>query len=254
MNILVSNDDGIHAAGIKELVKILSKHASIYVAAPHIQRSAAGHSVSIREVMEVREVQFEGAKRAFEIKGTPADCVKVGLHILDSEGIQIDAVFSGINHGGNLGRDTFYSGTVAAAREGCFCGKPAVAVSVNSHEPASFDYACHLAEEALLKAIPKIDKRTLININVPDMPASEIKGVRYCRLGPKDYHQEIEKCGCDGDKTLYKYGGEEVIYVDLPEELDVVSCQRGYATITPLSYDNTDYVLLKEMEGWGIEK
>ena len=254
MNILVANDDGIKAEGIRELVKTLARHADVYVAAPKVQKSAAGHSVSVRDIMAVRRVEFPQAKAALEIDGTPADCVKVGITIFESEGIHIDAVFSGINHGGNLGRDTFYSGTVGAAREGCFCKKPAAAVSVNSHEPVSFEAACDLAEKVLLTAFPRIDAHTLININVPNVPKSEVKGLRFCSLGPRDYAQEIEKCGQEGEIEYYKYGGQEVIYPDLPEELDIVSCQKGYATITPLTYDDTDYDVLEKMKGWEIAK
>ncbi len=254
MNILVANDDGIRAEGIRALVAMLSKHANVYVAAPKEQKSAAGHSVSVRDILAVRRVAYPNAQAALEIDGTPADCVKVGITVFENEGIHIDAVFSGINHGGNLGRDTFYSGTVGAAREGCFCGKPAAAVSVNSHTPLTFEAACELAEKVLLTTFPHIDEHTLININVPNLPSSEIKGVRLCSLGPHDYEQEIEKCGQEGDTEYYRYGGQEVVYRELPAELDIVACQEGYATITPLKYDDTDYDVLDKMKGWGIVK
>lgn len=131
MNILVSNDDGIKTEGIKALVKAMSREADIYVVAPHVQRSASSHALSVHTEITLREVEFEGAKKAYECDGTPADCVKLGIDMLKQEGIYIDAVYSGINHGGNLGTDTMYSGTVSAAAEGMMAGLPAVAVSVN---------------------------------------------------------------------------------------------------------------------------
>src|SRR5665648_822209 len=138
MNILVANDDGIRAEGIYQLVRALSSVADIYVCAHDVHRSASGHSISIGVSLKIEEVQFENAKLALEISGTPADCVKLGLKILDKKGIKIDMVFSGINHGGNLGTDTLYSGSVSAPIECAFNGTTALAVSVKAHFPQGF--------------------------------------------------------------------------------------------------------------------
>ena len=127
MNILVSNDDGIKARGLAELTKALSKKGSVYVCAPNSQRSASSHALSVNNEITMKKIDFDGATMAFEIGGTPADCVKLGLYVLRKMGIDIDIVYSGINHGGNLGTDTMYSGTVSAAAEGLFNGLPAVA-------------------------------------------------------------------------------------------------------------------------------
>lgn len=159
MNILVSNDDGIQAQGIKELVKALSKEGNVYVSAPASQRSASSHALSVNDKITMKKVDFDCAAMAFEVSGTPADCVKLGLYVLKEKGINIDIVYSGINHGGNLGTDTMYSGTVSAAAEGLFRGLPAVAVSVNSHEAQHFEGACILAADVLTKVIK--DKKTL---------------------------------------------------------------------------------------------
>ena len=187
INVLVSNDDGINAQGIHELVKALSEHANVYVAAPHVQRSAAGHSISLRGELEVVEKPFEGAELALEITGTPADCVKLGVLLLKDRGINIDMVFSGINHGGNLGTDTLYSGTVSAAIEGSICGIPAVAVSIDNHDTVNFGPAAELAAKTLLASHGKLDAKTVLNINLPDVPKEELKGVKYTVLGPREY-------------------------------------------------------------------
>ena len=254
MNILVANDDGIRSEGIYRLVETLSQKANIYVAAPHIQRSASGHSISIGLPLEANEVSFDNAKLALEMTGTPADCVKLGLKILADRGIDIDMVFSGINHGGNLGTDTMYSGTVSAAIEGCFCKKPSVAVSVNSHGARHFDLACELALNTCIKAYGKMDYHTVININTPDLPKSEIKGVKYVRLGAREYDEMFHPQESSEGVLQYWYSGTPVYYEGLTNDIDVIAMQEGYATITPLQYDLTNYKLLEEVKNWRIEE
>ncbi|MCL1982635.1 MAG: 5'/3'-nucleotidase SurE [Clostridiales bacterium] len=252
MNVLVANDDGIRAEGIYRLVETLSKEADVYVSAPHIQRSASGHSISVGAPLEISEVDFDNAKLALEITGTPADCVKLGVKELERRGIGIDMVFSGINHGGNLGTDTLYSGTVSAAIEGCICKKPSVAVSVNSHFPKHFELACELALSALQKAYGRLDCHSLISINVPNLAKAEVKGIKYARLGDREYKEWFEpKVNADG-ALQYWYSGEPVLYEGQDTGIDVIAMQEGYAVITPLHYDLTDYKLLEEIEDWRI--
>ena len=254
MNILVVNDDGIKAEGIYRLVETLSQTADIYVCAPHIQMSASGHSISVRDPLEANEVSFDNAVLAFEITGTPADCVKLGLKLLEDKGVNIDMVFSGINHGGNLGTDTLYSGTVSAAIEGCLCKKPSAAVSVNSHHPKHFELACELALKTCLNAYGKMDFRTAININTPNLPKEEVKGVKYAKLGVREYDESFVPKKSESGKLQYWYTGKPVRYEGLSADIDVIAMQESYATITPLQYYLTDNKLLGEIEKWGIEK
>ena len=253
MNILVSNDDGIRAEGIYKLVETLSQDANIYVCAPHIQRSASGHGISVGRPVEANEVQFENAKLALEMTGTPADCVKLGLRILATRDINIDMVFAGINHGGNLGTDTLYSGTVSAAVEGCLCKKPSVSVSVNSHHPKYFELACELALGTLRKSYGRMDNKTVININTPNLPKSEIKGVKYARLGVREYDEWFKPKESEDGTLQYWYSGTPIFYEGLSNDIDVIAMQEGYATITPLKYDLTNYELLEEVKSWKIE-
>lgn len=253
MNILVSNDDGINARGIKELARALSQMANIYVCAPDSQRSACGHGITIGKAITVDEVDFPNAKRAWEISGTPADCVKLGLMVLKEEGIRIDMVCSGINHGGNLGTDTLYSGTVSAAIEGCICGLPGIAVSINDHEPEHFDVACELAVNAVKASKGKIDSNTVLNINVPNLPASSVKGLKITTLGAREYEEWFEPKEDGKGGMEYWYSGTPVIYKDLPENIDVIAMQEGYATVTPLHYDLTSYKLVEEVKAWDIK-
>lgn len=253
MNILVTNDDGIEASGIRSLAAALSKEADIYICAPHIQRSAAGHGITVGKPIEVEETEFPHAVKAYSITGTPADCVKIGTKMLADQGVKIDMVFSGINLGGNLGTDTLYSGTVSAAIEGSLCGIPSVAVSVNSHQATHFELACELALGACRSGFKKMNAKTVLNINTPDLPKEEIKGVKYTRLGAREYKEWfLPKIGENGRKQ-YWYEGNPVIYEGLPDDIDVISMQDGYASITPLQYDMTAYDLVDEIKNWGME-
>ena len=164
-----------------------------------------------------------------------------GMQLMKDRGVNIDMVYSGINLGGNLGTDTLYSGTVSAAVEGNLCGVPAVAVSVNDHMAQHFGFACELALEALENA-KWISPDTVLNINTPNLPKEQIKGVKLTSLGRREYKNEFRnpETGDDG-RALYSYGGEPVHYDGLPDTIDVVAMQNGYATVTPLHRDLTDY-------------
>lgn len=253
MNILVSNDDGVNAQGILELVEALSHQADIYVCAPDSQRSASGHAITVSRPIWLSETDFPGAKRALICSGTPADCVKLGLAAFREQGITMDIVFSGINHGANLGTDVLYSGTVSAAIEGVISGLPAVAVSVNSHEPSHFSGAKRIAVETLKKAAAQLDQKTVLNINVPDLPDEEIRGVRITALGAREYENEFHRKEEKDGKLHYQYGGTPVFYENLPQWIDVAADQDQYISITPLQYDLTNYTLLEEVKNFKIE-
>lgn len=254
MNILVANDDGIDARGIKELARALSQIANVYVCAPHTERSACGHGITIGGPLTVKETEFPNAKRAWEITGTPADCVKLGLKILQEEGIKIHMVCSGINHGANLGTDTLYSGTVSAAIEGNICGLPSIAVSIDDRDPKHFSYACDLVVKTVKIAKSKMGPKTVLNINVPHLPESEIKGTRVTKLGDREYEEWFEPKEDKYGGLEYWYSGVPVIYKDLPDDIDVFAVQEGYASITPLHYDLTSYELYEEVKEWQIEE
>ncbi|MDR1135763.1 MAG: 5'/3'-nucleotidase SurE [Clostridiales Family XIII bacterium] len=247
MNILLTNDDGIDAAGLRQLADALGRAASIYVCAPKEQKSASGHGITVIKRLNFREVKYPGAARAIEIDGTPADCVKVGLYRLKQDGILIDKVFSGINHGSNLGTDTLYSGTVGAAMEGALNMKPSVAVSVDARNPIFFEAASRLALSAAALPIEAHGHRTVLNINVPDAPPNEIKGVKITRLGVMEYTEEFNEEYSSEEDRGYWYAARQVFTRNGAPDVDVTEHRRGYATITPLQSDLTDEGLIKEM-------
>lgn len=253
MNILISNDDGISAEGIRALAEAMSDFGDVYVVAPHTQRSASSHALSVNGKITVKEAYLPGAVLAYECDGTPADCVKLGMDILRRRGIEIDIVYSGINHGGNLGTDTMYSGTVSAAAEGILEGIPAVAVSVNSHQATHFDAACRLAAEVLPTAIENKGKIGVISINTPDLPAEQIKGVKTARLGKVEYSTNFKQVESCGEKTTYIYSGTLEESDSWTEDADIKLIRMGYATVSAVKYDLNDYDGLKEIDKWELK-
>ena len=233
MKILVSNDDGIFAPGIKALVKALSEAGhEVLVAAPDRQRSAAGHSMTIGGLIPVREEHVPGAAKAYAIGGTPADCVKLGLKKLCPEA---EMVIAGINHGYNVGSDVLCSGTVGAAMEGALCGRPAMAVSLAHLREDTYDKAAQTALEALaiLEKCP-LPAYSVLNVNFP--PTDEALGLKVTPLKlmryKDDYEEVIEE---DGTKAYSLIGG---LFCDMPDEDDDYSwLNKGYATLTVLGYD-----------------
>ena len=254
MKILVTNDDGIMARGIRELAGALASEAEIYVFAPETQKSACGHGITMGHPLAVNEVKFAKATGAWSVSGTPADCVKLGLSILKEQKIEIDFVYSGINHGSNLGTDTLYSGTVSGAIEGVINGIPSVAVSIYSHDPKHFGPSCEMAIEALRTASGKLDGQTVLNINLPDLPTEHIRGVRVTRLGAREYDKEFRAHISDAGVQQYFYAGEPIIYSGLPEDIDVIALQDDFVSITPLHYDLTNYHRVEEVRSWGFER
>ena len=252
MNILVTNDDGIFARGIKALVEALSDYGDVYVAAPNSQMSACGHGITVQDPVLVKEKEFVGAKKAWAVSGTPADCVKLAESMLVPE--KIDIVVSGINRGGNLGTDVLYSGTVSGAVEGLLLGIPSVAISLNSQSSKDFEPS-KKAMKKIFKYIleNKMDSDTLLNINIPDIKEEEIKGVRVTKLGFREYTEAFQMREDPRGRNYYWYSGEPVVDKSGDETIDVSAVALGYISITPIHYDLTNFKILDDIRNWGIE-
>ena len=253
MNILVANDDGIEAEGIRRLVEALEPLGDVYVFAPDGQRSANSHALSISRPIKVTRTAFSGAKEAYKVDGTPADCVKLGMDMLRRKGKQVDIIYSGINHGGNLGGDTVYSGTVSAAAEGAFAGIPAVAVSVNSHAPVHFEACCKAAAAVFPFAFETAGEGTVINVNAPDIPVEEIQGVRPAMLGVVTYDEWFDVIDEAEDSVTYRYSGTPVFHGDEEDATDTALIKKGFVTISVLKYDLDDEQGLEKIKEWEID-
>lgn len=247
MNILVTNDDGIEALGIQALVLALSKMGDVYVSAPDGQMSACGHGITMHSPLIVKEWEMKGAKEAWRISGTPADCVKVGVKKLAPK---IDIVFSGTNHGSNLGTDTFYSGTVGGAVEGVFCGLPAVAVSICSHEPEFFEGAQDIAQLVCRNMMENgLNTGTMLNVNVPNVPKEEILGVKITKLGVMKY-DELFKLNKTPFGAQYYWFGGELIKDKQDDDTDIEAIRAKHISITPLHFDLTSYKEMEALNRW----
>ena len=244
MKILVSNDDGYLATGINVLTAALEEVADVVVVAPDRNRSAASNSLTLKVPLRVSEV----APNRYKVDGTPSDCVHLALTgFLD---FVPDLVVSGINHGANLGDDVIYSGTVAAAMEGRFLGLPTIAVSLVGNELQHFDTAAAVASEL----VQKIERAPLasdvvLNLNVPNIALSELKGVQATRLGFRHKSEQILKDTDPYGRPIYWVGpaGEGQ---DAGEGTDFFAVKQGFASVTPLKVDLTRYTAIDDLSDW----
>ena len=244
MKILLSNDDGYQAPGLQVMANSLARLGEVTVVAPDRNRSAASNSLTL-----VRPLTAQLADNGFyKVDGTPTDCVHLAITgLLASEP---DIVISGPNDGPNMGDDVLYSGTVAAATEGRFLGLPAIAVSMASFEPQYFDTACWAIEKILQKLQQHpLTEDTILNVNVPDLPASEIKGFQSTRLGNRHKSEGVIKQTNPRGESIYWVGppGDEQ---DAGEGTDFYAVKQGFISVTPLQIDLTRYDSLQNLNQW----
>ncbi|MCX7919511.1 MAG: 5'/3'-nucleotidase SurE [bacterium] len=245
--ILVTNDDGIHSPGLLALTRALRSIGEVYIIAPDREKSAAGHSVTFHHPLRAEKLN----KRTIQIDGTPTDCVMYGvLHFLKRKP---DLVASGINRGPNLGDDITYSGTVSAAIEGILHGIPSFAISVASFVKPQYAAAARFAKYiATLLLSKELPPDTLLNINVPNLPYTKIKGVEITRQGKRIYRDSIiEKVDPRG-RMYYWIGGEEPTYKNEPGT-DFYAIAQNKISITPVHLDLTNYAAIAILKQWEIK-
>jgi 5'-nucleotidase len=261
VRVLLTNDDGIQAAGLQALRRALLEVDGIELAviAPDGNRSAIGRGITIRRPIWVEQVDFDDGTHGFATDGTPVDCVRFATLGL-IEGFKADLIVSGINHGGNLGDDITYSGTVAAAFEGIVLGLPAIAVSQQSDAGEldfrlgdAFDFTAAAAFTA--KVVDRIDDvplpdGTLLNINVP---RGEVQGVEVARLGKRLYRDTLEQVGQEGGRRQF------TLYGDAPESTDetgtdLAAVAAGRIAVTPIHFDLTDEPGLETLRAYDLAR
>lgn len=253
LRILVSNDDGYTARGIKALAKRLAQESEneVYVCAPDRERSATGHALTLHKPLRVEEIEMnDKLKGAWYTTGTPSDCVKFAVGCLLNNNAP-DFVVSGINSGANLGGEILYSGTVSAAMEGAFLDIPSIAVSVAGAGYRQYEVAADFVTRfvKVLKEAQFIVGKTLININVPNVPASEIKGVRVTKLGVRAYNDYFEKRVDPRGKTYYWLAGEAIEEGE-EENTDAWCVSHNMISVTPISFNMTDFKMMDKLSGW----
>jgi 5'-nucleotidase len=245
LRILLSNDDGYLAPGLQTLYAALKEKADITVVAPDRDNSGASNSLTLQRPLSLR-TSAEGFH--YVIDGTPTDCVHLAITGLME--YEPDMVIAGINNGANLGDDVIYSGTVAAATEGRFLGLPAMAVSMASHDPQFYDTAARVVIDLIgriqSKALPA---DTILNINVPDIPYEDLRGIQATRLGKRHKSEAVIRQQSPHGQDIYWVGpaGQEQ---DAGPGTDFHAVRNGFVSVTPLEIDLTRYQALETVSNW----
>lgn len=244
MRILLSNDDGYFAPGIEHLARTLGDLGEITVVAPERDRSGASNSLTLDRPLSLRRT----ANGFYHVNGTPTDCVHLAVTgMLDT---LPDMVVSGINHGANMGDDTIYSGTVAAATEGYLLGVPAIAVSLVGKSASHFATAAQVAHQLVKRYLANpVREPMLLNVNVPDVPLSELRGIQVTRLGRRHKAEPVVRAVTPRGETVYWVGaaGEAA---DAGEGTDFHAVANNYASVTPLQIDLTHTGQLSMIQDW----
>lgn len=248
--ILVSNDDGVDAAGLAALTAAMTELGDVYVVAPLYEQSAVGHAITVRDPVRARSVGLgiEGAVDAYGVQGTPADCVKLAVNQLLPR--RPDLVVSGINRGPNTAVNVIYSGTVSAATEASILGIDSMAISLCNWEGGDYapsqDVAALVARRILARGLPP---GILLNVNVPAVPREEIRGIvatRQARSRWKEsFHQRV-----DPNNQPYYWLTGTFENLDEGEDTDIQAIENGYVSVTPIHYDLTAHDFLDQLSGW----
>ena len=247
--ILCTNDDGYLAPGLALLARVASRLGRVVVVAPDREQSATSHSLTLHRPLRVKQT----ADGLFHVDGTPTDCVLLGLGgaLLPHTP---DLVLSGVNHGPNMGEDVLYSGTVAAAMEATLLGIPSVALSYASEEfePPDELYE-QVLERILLQLVERDDfpERTLLNVNIPPVPPSDIRGVQVTTLGRRVYIESLTRDIDPHGREYFWIGGGESRWTGR-EDSDFRAVAAGCISVTPLQLDLTNYELVEEIQAWDL--
>ncbi len=247
MRILCTNDDGYLALGLEVLAGAARSLGSVEIVAPDREQSATSHSLTMHHPLRARRVR-DGV---MHVDGTPTDCVALAVGAL-MEG-RPDRVLSGVNHGPNMGEDVLYSGTVAGAMEATILGIPAVAVSYVGRDPEAIRGYGEILERLLPQLVLRDDlpPETLLNVNLPAVDPSEVKGVKVTRLARRVYTDSIFRGKDPMGRDYFWIGGGGAEW-DAPEGTDFHAVEQGYVSVTPLHLDLTNHALLADVEGWRL--
>ena len=246
VTILLTNDDGVSAEGLRQLRKAVSPLGRAIIVAPERQQSGSSHALTLNDPLRMNCIEPD----TIAVDGTPTDCVLLAMRgLLDT---RPDILISGINHGPNMGDDVTYSGTVAAAFEGTLLGLPSVAISVCSWKECVFDaaarFARKIAEEVLAHGLPN---GTLLNVNVPSVAPEKIEGVRVTKLGKRIYRDDVVRKKDPRGKDYYWIGGKPPIWC-AGEETDFDATEDNMISVTPLHLDLTDYKWIDDLKAWNL--
>ncbi len=247
VRILISNDDGVYAPGIRYLAKEMRRLGNVVVVAPSSNQSAVSHALTMSRPLRIKRIE----DNMFSVDGTPTDCITLAFHEILRKRLP-DIVVSGLNHGANMGEDVIYSGTVAAALEGAIMGRPAIATSMTVYDPngKSFKSAAKFTRRLVSGIISRMPPATLLNVNFPKMPRGGYRSYEITRLGSRMYTDIISARKDLSGRSYYWIGGEPTW--DRVAGTDAGAIKAGKVSITPLNLDMTDRELLRAMQDWTL--
>jgi len=249
--VLLTNDDGIFAEGLHELYLAIRSIAEVVIVAPDSEKSAVGHAITISDPLRVTHFHRDGQFFGYAVNGTPADCVKLAYYAILER--KPDAVISGINLGSNTGINVIYSGTISAATEANILGIPSFAISLATYTDPIFKPAAKFAARLLPIILErKLPERTFLNVNVPNVPEEQIRGVRITRQGMAMYDDDYEVRRDPRNREYYWLTGSK-INIEHDPAIDDGAIEQNYISITPLHYDLTNYQCLNELRNWNIQ-
>ena len=249
--ILLCNDDGFNADGLRTLYRELSKEDEVIIVAPETEQSAMGHAITLTQPLKVRKVEEEGRFMGYAVNGTPADCVKLAIAVLLDEPPRL--VVSGINLGCNLGICALYSGTVSAATEAMFMGVPSIAVSLDTYENPDFNPAANFTRKLISRVLEMgLPKGVVLNVTVPPVPESEIAGVAVTRQGRSRVVESFDQRVDPRNNTYYWMTGE-MRFDEVEEGVDCVMVGKNYISVTPIHFDLTHYSSIEVIKDWKLE-
>ncbi len=249
--ILVTNDDGISAKGIRSLASAMEPFGEIVVIAPDSAQSGMGHAITINHPLRLESSYLFGENVAYACSGTPVDCVKLGIYEVLHK--KPDLVVSGINHGANTSTNVLYSGTMSAAVEGAMEGIPSIGFSLCSFDSnADFGVSKQVVNTVVREVLSKgLPKEICLNVNIPDIAMDDFKGVKVCRQAHAFWEDRFDKRFDQFGKPYYWLTGD-FYDQDKSENTDLYWIERGYASIVPTQFDMTAYKAMKELENWNL--
>ena len=249
--ILLCNDDGFNADGLRTLYRELSQEDEVIIVSPETEQSAMGHAITLTQPLKVRKVEEEGRFMGYAVNGTPADCVKLAIAVLLDEPPRL--VVSGINLGGNLGICALYSGTVSAATEAMIMGIPSIAVSLDTYENPDFNPAANFTRKLISRVLEMgLPKGVVLNVTVPPVPESEIAGVAVTRQGRSRVVESFDQRVDPRNNTYYWMAGE-MRFDEVEEGVDCVMVGKNYISVTPIHFDLTHYSSIEAIKDWKLE-
>lgn len=248
--ILLTNDDGITSPGLHAAYRELAHLGSVTVVAPDAQRSAVGHAITLASPLRFAKVRVGTRGIGYSVSGMPADCVKLAVGSLLK--MPPDLVVSGINLGPNTGTNVIYSGTVSAATEARILGIPSIAVSLDAFDGPRWitaaKFARRIAAAVLERGLPR---KVLLNVNVPNLKLSQVKGVRVTKMGESGYVHSFSLRKESGQKPYY-WSTSKYENTDTDQSTDAAAVAAGWVTITPVTYDLTAYDVFEDISAWKL--